>query len=198
LTFKAKQKPKAVLTPCILQAPGYSIRSGVDMFLLYHTLTTKVKERLDNHIKGTSAWNSRLSFRPNQDGCIIEVGKPLQRNACARIMWRLFWPLMKTWRSVAKCPKEVIGFLGQQISQIESWVRKKVQLRKQFQCLQSIAGLGKMLSLTIMLETAPINRFKTVGNFTSYCRKVPTTWTSNNKKKGKGNSKKGLAYNHEI
>jgi len=42
-----------------------------------------------------------------------------------------------------------------------------------------------------MLETGPIARFKKVGNFTSYCRKVPTSWTSNNKKKGKGNRKNG-------
>lgn len=90
--------------------------------------------------------------------------------------------------------KEVIDFLGQQISRIESLVLEKVQLRKPFQCLQSIPGVGKILSLTIMLETGPITRFKKVGNFTSYCRKVPTTWTSNNKKKGKGNSKNGNKY----
>jgi transposase len=54
--------------------------------------------------------------------------------------------------------------------------------------------VGKILSLTIMLETGPIMRFEKVGNFTSYCRKVPTSWTSNNKKKGKGNSKNGNKY----
>lgn len=90
--------------------------------------------------------------------------------------------------------KEVIDFLGQQIHRIESLVLEKVKLQKPFQCLQSIPGVGKILSLTIMLETGPIMRFKKVGNFTSYCRKVPTSWTSNNKKKGKGNSKNGNKY----
>ncbi len=90
--------------------------------------------------------------------------------------------------------KDVIDFLGQQIYRIEFLVLERIRLRKSFQCLQSIPGVGKILSLTIMLETGPISRFKKVGNFTSYCRKVPTSWTSNNKKKGKGNRKSGNKY----
>jgi len=54
--------------------------------------------------------------------------------------------------------------------------------------------VGKILSLTIMMETGSIDRFPKVGNFTSYCRKVPVSWTSNNKKKGRGNSKNGNKY----
>jgi transposase len=87
--------------------------------------------------------------------------------------------------------KEVIDFLGEQILRIETQILGKVKLRKPFQCLQSMPGVGKVLSLTIMLETGPITRFKKVGNYTSYCRKVPTSWTSNNKTKGKGNRKNG-------
>ncbi|WP_217909647.1 transposase [Desulfosediminicola flagellatus] len=45
-----------------------------------------------------------------------------------------------------------------------------------------------------MLETGPIERFKNVGDYSSYCRKVPTSWTSNNKRKGKGYSKNGNKY----
>ncbi len=60
--------------------------------------------------------------------------------------------------------------------------------------MQTIPGLGKILSLTIMLETGDIERFAKVGNFSSYCRKVPTAWQSNDKKKGKGNSKNGNKY----
>jgi transposase len=55
-------------------------------------------------------------------------------------------------------------------------------------------GIGKILALTIMLETGPIERFKKVGEYSSYCRKVPTTWRSNNKQKGRGNSKNGNKY----
>jgi len=37
-------------------------------------------------------------------------------------------------------------------------------------------------------------RFSKVGQYSSYCRKVPSKWTSNNKKKGKGNTKNGNKY----
>ena len=70
----------------------------------------------------------------------------------------------------------------------------KVKLRKPFLGLQTIPGIGKILALTIMLETGAIERFPKVGNFSSYCRKVPTIWKSNNKKKGEGNSKNGNKY----
>jgi transposase len=45
-----------------------------------------------------------------------------------------------------------------------------------------------------MLETGTISRFPTVGDYVSYCRKVPTGWTSNGKSKGKGNKKNGNRY----
>ncbi len=55
-------------------------------------------------------------------------------------------------------------------------------------------GIGDILGLTIMLETGSIKRFAGVGNYASYCRKVPTRWISNNKKKGSGNKKDGNKY----
>ena len=90
--------------------------------------------------------------------------------------------------------KETIDFLSDQITRIESLVFKRVKLRKPFQCLLSMPGVGKILSLTIMLETGTVDRFANVGKFTSYCRKVPSRWTSNDKKKGKGNTKNGNKY----
>ena len=48
--------------------------------------------------------------------------------------------------------------------------------------------------ISFVLETGSIKRFPNVGNFSSYCRKVPTKWTSNDKKKGTGNTKSGNKY----
>ena len=45
-----------------------------------------------------------------------------------------------------------------------------------------------------MLEVGDINRFKTVGDFVSYCRCVASTRTSNDKIKGKNNKKNGNKY----
>lgn len=90
--------------------------------------------------------------------------------------------------------KETIDYLTKQIRKMEGVVVQRVKLRKPFAGLQTIPGIGKVLGLTITLETGTIDRFPTVGDFSSYCRKVPTKWTSNNKRKGKGNQKNGNKY----
>lgn len=55
-------------------------------------------------------------------------------------------------------------------------------------------GIGQILGLTIMLETGPITRFDTVGDYTSYCRCARAKRTSNGKKKGDNNRKNGNRY----
>ena len=90
--------------------------------------------------------------------------------------------------------KEAIDFLGRQIRKIEDVVLGKIQLKQEYACLLTIPGIGKILALTIMLEVGPISRFRNVGNLASYCRKVPSQWTSNGKNKGKGNQKNGNQY----
>lgn len=95
---------------------------------------------------------------------------------------------------VAKEQVEIIGTLEESIKRIETKVLSEIKLKKEFEMLLTIPGIGKILGLTIMLEVGDINRFKTVGNYTSYCRCVTSKRTSNNKPKGKGNSKNGNAY----
>lgn len=90
--------------------------------------------------------------------------------------------------------KETIDYLTSQIQMIEKVIQTKIVLKERFQFLKTIPGVGIVLALTIMLETGTTDRFSKVGNFTSYCRKVPTSWTSNNKCKGKGNKKNGNKY----
>ena len=90
--------------------------------------------------------------------------------------------------------KEAIDFLTRQIRKIEGVMEKKVALKEAYRYLLTLPGVGKILALTIMLETGPISRFATVGDYTSYCRKVPSQWMSNGKRKGAGNKKNGNKY----
>ena len=90
--------------------------------------------------------------------------------------------------------KEAIDHLTRQIRKIEGVVEQKVKLKEEYRYLLTLHGVGKILSLTIMLETGPISRFETVGDYVSYCRKVPSHWTSNEKRKGSGNTKNGNKY----
>jgi transposase len=93
-----------------------------------------------------------------------------------------------------KVSKDAIDSLTKQIRAIELAVEKKIKLRKPYDLLLSMPGVGRVLALTIMMETGPIKRFVKVGNYVSYCRKVPAGRFSNDKKKGNGNRKNGNKY----
>ncbi len=93
-----------------------------------------------------------------------------------------------------KVSKESIDFLTRQIKAIEATAEGKVELREPYTKLLTIQGVGKILGLTIMLETGPISRFDKAGNYASYCRKVSSKWLSNDKGKGTGNRKNGNKY----
>ncbi|HUL01264.1 MAG TPA: hypothetical protein VLX29_10490, partial [Nitrospirota bacterium] len=51
-----------------------------------------------------------------------------------------------------------------QIKTIEAVVEKKIDLREPYDRLLTEPGIGKILGLTVMLETGPIGRFAKVGN----------------------------------
>jgi transposase len=90
--------------------------------------------------------------------------------------------------------KEAIDFLTGQIKKIESVINQKSRLLTPYHYLMTIPGVEKILSVTIMFETGPIERFAKVGNYVSYCRKVASKWVSNEKTKGKGNTRNGNKY----
>ena len=89
---------------------------------------------------------------------------------------------------------ETIRFLTKQIHKIENTVLAEVKLKPEYEKLLTVPGIGKILALTIMLETGDINRFSKVGNYSSYCRCVKSSRTSNEKKKGENNRKNGNRY----
>lgn len=84
--------------------------------------------------------------------------------------------------------------LSQQITTIENFVLRECQQGELYSILLSIPGVGKILAMTILLETGPIERFPRVGNYSSYARCVPSDKVSNGKSKGKGNTKNGNRY----
>ena len=89
---------------------------------------------------------------------------------------------------------EVMDYLGGEIQEIEKVILMRVAGRESYGGLLSLPGVGKVLAWTIHLETGPIGRFADVGNYVSYCRKVPSRWLSDGKAKGQGNRKNGNRY----
>ncbi|MGB2814532.1 MAG: IS110 family transposase [Dehalococcoidales bacterium] len=94
----------------------------------------------------------------------------------------------------AKNSISTIHFLGKKIKEIEKAAKSHVKLKPEFKYLLTMPGIGDILGLTIMLEVGDINRFSTVGRYSSYCRCVKSERISNKKKKGEGNRKNGNKY----
>ncbi len=94
----------------------------------------------------------------------------------------------------AKSNLKVLMCLQEQISLVEDAVHGQVRLRKPYRRLVTVPGIGKILALTIMLETGDIERFDRVGHYVSYGRLVGSSHWSNGKRKGSGNTKNGNAF----
>jgi transposase len=89
---------------------------------------------------------------------------------------------------------EVILALDAQIDKLEKTILATLRPNEQFQRLKTIWGVGPILSMTILLETGPMGRFPTPGDYASYCRCVKADRLSNGKSKGSGNTKCGNSY----
>ena len=86
----------------------------------------------------------------------------------------------------------VVRCLEEQIHIIERAVMART--REKLTALRTVSGIGKVLALTIALETGDIGRFPTVGDYVSYSRCVRSERISNGKRKGKGNARNGNRY----
>ncbi|MDE2117927.1 MAG: IS110 family transposase [Betaproteobacteria bacterium] len=88
----------------------------------------------------------------------------------------------------------VVITLGEQIDLLEKRLLEDMSERPEYSLLTSVPGIGRILASIILLETGPIGRFATVGNFASYARCVDSQHMSNGKKKGEGNTRNGNKY----
>lgn len=95
---------------------------------------------------------------------------------------------------IARVQKEHIEQLDRSIGQIEKAVLGTVRQLPCYDRLNTLPGVGRILGMTITLEVGEIGRFKSAGNFASYCRAVDARRMSNEKNKGLNNRKCGNKY----
>lgn len=100
----------------------------------------------------------------------------------------------EAWRMNGMSLFSMIELIGKEIAKIEGYVLNKMKAGSAYRGLKMVPGIGKILGLTIALETGPIGRFASAGNYASYSRCVPSVYLSNDKKKGSGNQKNGNQY----
>ena len=95
---------------------------------------------------------------------------------------------------IATLQKEHIDQLDQSVATIEKTVLASARELPCYEPLQTLPGIGRILGMTMTMEIGEIGRFKSAGDFASYCRTVDSKRLSNGKKKGDNNQKCGNKY----
>jgi transposase len=94
----------------------------------------------------------------------------------------------------AQSQLKILRCVIDQVAILEKTILSKIKKEAAFKLVNTIPGVGRILAMTILLETGEIKRFPEVGNYGSYCRCVESKRVSNEKKKGENNRKNGNAY----
>lgn len=95
---------------------------------------------------------------------------------------------------IATLQKAHMEQLDQSIATIEQTVLASARELPCYKPLQTLPGVGRILGMTMTMEIGEMGRFKSAGNFASYCRTVDSKRLSNGKKKGDNNQKCGNKY----
>jgi hypothetical protein len=91
---------------------------------------------------------------------------------------------------------QLINFYDQQLSSVEFYILKnaKIDDYHSYMLLNSVPGIGKIISLVILYEIHDINRFRTVQDFASYSRLIKCKAESAGKSYGTSGAKIGNAH----
>lgn len=103
-------------------------------------------------------------------------------------------PLRADVALALKADVTMIEAFNAQIELIEKSLQRQMRLRPEYDLLARAPGIGQTLATIIALETGPIERFASVGNYASYARCVDSVRISNRKRKGEGNGRNGNEY----
>ena len=123
-------------------------------------------------------------------------GRSLSANAIRRLTPERVRELLPDPNLALAVQSTLIAMRGQEAAMdlLERQACTQVRWRADYLHLLTVSGIGKVLGLTIMLETGPVGRFARVGNYASYSRLVGSERLSNGKRKGRGNTKSGNKY----
>ncbi len=142
-----------------------------------------VQQRTEHLLSLKSLLNRNFCLSPNRN----ELKRISQENIDALI-------LNEHLNLSAKTNIDVSQHLESRIKQLEKKILEDTVEKPYYLKLQSVPGIGKVLGLTITLETGNIKRFKEDGNYASYSRCVSSNRISNKKNKGSNNRKNGNKY----
>jgi len=167
--------PQADVYPAAMRATRDLLRRRLHL--------TRTRAELLAHIQNTnSQYNlpeigKKLAYKANRDGVVERFSDPAVQKS-------------------VEVDLALIGCYDQLLSDVELTI---VQTAKQHDAhtlyqLQSIPGIGKILSLVLLYEIHDISRFPRVQDFVSYCRLVKCAQESAGKRYGTSGAKIGNAY----
>ncbi len=158
------------------------MRATRDLLRRRNHLTRKRSELL-SHIQNTNSqynmepFASNICYKQNRAGVLEQFVNPDVRMSM-------------------EADLELIGELEKQRSKLELYITKNAKNHdpQALYRLQSIPGIGPILSLVILYEIENIKRFPRVQDFASYARLVKCSRESAGKRSGTGGSKIGNAH----
>ena len=123
-------------------------------------------------------------------------GRSLNANAVRRLTPQKVAELLPDANLALAVQSTLLAMRGQEaaIDLLERAACAQVSSQPGYQHLLTTTGIGRVLGLTIVVETGPVQRFARVGNYASYSRLVGSERLSNGKRKGRGNTKSGNKY----
>jgi transposase len=95
---------------------------------------------------------------------------------------------------IAQIQAEHMQSLDRSLGRIEKVVLASARELPMYERLETLPGIGRILAMTITMEVGEVGRFKTDGDFASYCRLVDAKRISNDKRKADNNQKCGNKY----
>ena len=147
----------------------------------------------------TYVWRRAELLTRVEMGQLAEGMEPVRQSRPNRDPWEE--RLMETYQHPlhqfsAKIDLTMIRLYDQMIEKLEAELLRitKRDACKEFNILQTIHGVGNILSLTILYEMHTVERFPTVKNFLSYARLVKGSVASAGKIKGLRGGKLGNPY----
>jgi len=117
------------------------------------------------------------------------------KNVCAREQLKTTFPDKAVQRNI-DLDMALLDCYAGELDKVERFIERQAKQHNpiHLQLLKSIAGIGRILSLTILYEIGTIERFDTVQKFASYARLVKCKAESAGKTYGTQGNKIGNAY----
>jgi transposase len=173
--LRGGMRPQAYVYPAEMRATRDLLRRRLHL--------TRKRAELLAHIQNTNSQytlpeiGKKLAYKANRDGVVERFSDPAVQKSI-------------------EIDLALIGSYDQLLSDVELTI---VQTAKQHDAhtlyrLQSVPGIGKILSLVLLYEIHDISRFPRVQDFVSYCRLVKCARESAGKRSGTSGAKIGNAY----